>query len=162
MDVYRQASDGYERSKQDAEEISTVYTPKNCEACGGTGYRVRDKKKKVCSVCKGEGFTLAENVTRKVKGQAGDPQFLRIKIEVMRELNKMKGHYSDSGRLGSGNTFVNIKGDVDMELVSRMDEKTLIKAMELLDEIKENKPQEEEEPIDVEVKKIEGGDNTLS
>jgi len=89
--VVQKASVGYERSRQDVEEINTTYTPRECKECKGTGM-VGDTTE-WCLACKGEGKVMTEIMTRKVKGQAGDSSFLGRVNEAVREMCRLENHY---------------------------------------------------------------------
>lgn len=84
-----QASNAWERSKQNAEEISTEYIPKKCPECSGTGFEAGTEN--WCNNCKGKGEVLIEKVIRRIKGQVGDPQFLRLFKDLAETAAKWDG-----------------------------------------------------------------------
>ena len=88
----QQAIDAWERSKQNAEEISTVYTPRKCADCKGTG--IQDEiTGNWCLTCNGDGKVMTEVVTKKIRGQVGDAVQLRLFKECVVEAAKIEGSY---------------------------------------------------------------------
>jgi DnaJ-class molecular chaperone len=82
--------DSFERSRQNSEE--TIYAQRPCIGCRGTGSvpgETDDAPDETCPECKGQQFITVE--TRKVKGQAGDPAFLRMAKEAITEAAKIEG-----------------------------------------------------------------------
>lgn len=86
------AMTAFERSQQCTEEITTVYTPRTCPECKGKGMDPNNDEK-WCGNCRGKGKILVETVTRKVKGQPGDPAFLRVYKECMTESARIENMY---------------------------------------------------------------------
>lgn len=85
----REAMAAFERSQQNAEEITTIYTPQKCPDCNGSGFAADEIE--WCEMCKGTGKVTAEVVTRKVKGQAGDSSFLKAFNDSIKEIVKIEG-----------------------------------------------------------------------
>jgi len=86
--IARESINAFEKSQQNVEEISTVYTPKPCPDCKGTGFA---NEIDWCVACEGKGTVMTEVVTKKVKGQAGDSSFLRVFNECIKEIAKLEG-----------------------------------------------------------------------
>jgi len=82
----------YERSRQDAEEITTTYTPKPCYDCGGSGFK--EGTEDWCDTCQGTGKIQVENVTRKIKGQAGDASFMAEYRKCIEMIARLKGCFA--------------------------------------------------------------------
>jgi len=81
----------YERSKQDSEEVTTVYIPRQCPTCKGkTADPVTNQP---CDSCNGTGKIMTENVTRKIKGQPGDSTFLQVFKSCVIEAAKLENLY---------------------------------------------------------------------
>lgn len=78
----------WERSKKNQEEITTAYQPTQCKDCEGTGMA---SKELWCDACDGTGKVMSEIVTRRVKGQAGDPRFIQEFRNCMTEAVKLEG-----------------------------------------------------------------------
>lgn len=81
----------FERSRQDAETITTEYIPRKCPDCedGMVGANLDQW----CPRCKGEGQIIVEHISRKVTGQAGDSTFLANYRASIAEAAKMEGAY---------------------------------------------------------------------
>lgn len=75
------------RSRQDAERVTTSYTPRRCPECVGKG----EKEGVQCIACGGKGKVTVEVVTREVRGQAGDPSHMRNYIEAIGRCARMEG-----------------------------------------------------------------------
>jgi len=135
-DNYREASNAWQRSKKNKEEITTDYYKKTCKECKGTGMLEGDEESQEwCPVCQGDGFILQEKVTRKTTGQAGDPTFLRER----RELIKFRCFLLGIGApkepqepIVQNNTIVNL----NMSKVSR---EKVVQALRAIDQLKEEK-----------------------
>ena len=87
-DNIREASNAWERSKENKEEVRIEYQKRKCKDCNGTGMENDndDTNDSWCTTCNGNGYYTEELVTRKQVGQAGDPRFLAER----RECFKMK------------------------------------------------------------------------
>jgi len=132
MGVFANAVDSYQRSKKDSEEITTEYKPKSCEICKGTGM----KDGEWCDACDGDGTVLVEVVTRKIKGQAGDSSHLRIQLDVLREVNRIRGHYPKEYKDGVGNTNLFIQQNNNTIDLSGVPDKDVLRALEAVDSLK--------------------------
>ncbi len=84
--IKRLALESYSRSRKDKEQVVTRYEKEECEECGGTGRLPKCK----CIACEGIGYTLAEVVSRKVEGQAGDNAFLETARKVTMDICKLE------------------------------------------------------------------------
>ncbi len=94
--VLTQADEDHERSRQDDTTVRTTITPWSCGACRGTGFEAGTDG--WCPECGGEGEVTEEVTVTSVRGQAGDAQHLRVKLEAVRELNRMGGHTEKEGK----------------------------------------------------------------
>ena len=93
MDVITKAADSFERSKQNAEKVTTHTKKAVCSECRGQG-KVKSKgssKAVKCTECKGAGNIDITVETREIKGQAGDSSFLKVVRDCITEINKMEG-----------------------------------------------------------------------
>ena len=92
-DNVREATNAWERSKQNREEIRTEYLKKECKECKGTGMKDGDEDtEEWCWLCDGIGWTKEEVVTRKVSGQAGDQAFLKERRECIKTKMYLLGY----------------------------------------------------------------------
>jgi len=67
-----------------------------CETCNGLGRKeskIPGRGSKVCQICDGEGVVKKEVTTDKVKGQAGDPAFLNVIQNCLKEINRLEGNH---------------------------------------------------------------------
>jgi len=87
--VFALAIDGYQRSQQNVERVTTAYVPRQCPVCKGAEL----KSKKTCKACEGTGKVLEEHVTKQLTGQAGDSSFLNSATNALRQLAKLQGLY---------------------------------------------------------------------
>ena len=87
--VYSKAADGFERSRQDEEKIKISYERNKCPDCSGTG--LEEGSDEWCFSCDGEGVIVDEVITREIRGQAGDSAFLRVQLDCLKELARLKG-----------------------------------------------------------------------
>jgi len=85
--VFALAIDGYQRSQQNVERVTTAYVPRQCPVCKGAEL----KSKKTCKACDGTGKVLEEHVTKQLTGQAGDSSFLNTATNALRQLAKLQG-----------------------------------------------------------------------
>jgi len=134
LTVYSKAAASFERSRQDSEEYITQYRPDECPVCGGTGRRV--KTKKLCSKCEGEGRIFTEVTTKKVKGQAGDANFLRVQLDCLKEVNRIRGHYPKEYADGTNNRHLHIHQGPIIDL-SNVSDDVLLRALEAVDLLKQ-------------------------
>ncbi len=97
--TFQLATDGYMRSREDEVEVRTEYKKERCPDCRGTGFKSGNKGEGPwCEACEGKGKIDVETVTRRVKGKAGDPTFLRIRNDSVRSIAKLQGIYEDERR----------------------------------------------------------------
>ncbi len=82
------AVDGFLRSQQNETEIKTTIEPKPCLDCNGSG---NGGGGKACGRCDGEGVVQEETTIKRVRGQAGDPAFLREYREALIEVCRLEG-----------------------------------------------------------------------
>ncbi len=116
----RLALESFEVSKQQAEETTTQSIPRRCRDCKGAE-KVNGSRTK-CPACSGKGTVTVEVVTKRVKGQAGDPSFLKVYKDCMTEIARVKGLYPKEkpggpALFGNG-AKVAIVGGVDYSKVS--------------------------------------------
>lgn len=88
-DTMRRALESYEVSRRPEETINTQYVDVPCPKCEGTGKRGSGK----CKACDGVGYRTEEHVTRKVRGQAGDAAHLRVAVECIDKIARLRGLY---------------------------------------------------------------------
>lgn len=96
-----EAYQGYQISRQNAEEVHTAYERESCPECVARRIKEENTGKKpvkpsngsICGTCGGRGYQLVENITRRVKGQAGDAALLRIYLDSLKEIAKLQGLY---------------------------------------------------------------------
>jgi len=158
MTVFSKAADSFERSKKDATETSTQYKPKTCPACEGSG---RKGAKRLCRMCEGEGRIFAETTTKKVKGQSGDANFLRVQLDCLKEVNRIRGHYPKEYADGTNNRHLHIHQGPTIDL-SNVSDDVLLKALETVDllrnplttEVAETVKVSQQLAIDVESKEV--------
>ena len=124
--VYQQAIDSWERSKKNAEEITTSYDRVKCKLCDGTGFKPGTTV--WCDECEGEGISIIERVTRREKGQAGDPAILRVALDSMKEIGKIQGIKipDQSGVIPNvnqffGNNLIDLSGLSDDDLLDAVE-----------------------------------------
>ena len=92
-DNIREATNAWERSKQNKEEIRTEYLKKECKECKGIGMKDGNEDiEEWCEKCNGEGWHMEEVITRKISGQAGDPAFLKERRECIKTKMYLLGH----------------------------------------------------------------------
>lgn len=127
----------FERSRQDEEEVST--TSRNCPDCNGSG----EDENTQCPTCEGTGKQTVE--TRKIRGQAGDPAFLRVVKEAVVEITKLQGLYPRQqgsklqaviGKLNDDGTMRAMISTVYADAPADQ----IIRALAVLDEIRTDKP----------------------
>ena len=92
-DVQAKANLAWERSKENAEELRIQYVKVECRDCKGKG--MQEDGKTWCEMCEGKGKITEEIVSRKVVGQAGEPRFLSLVNECVKEISRLNGHYPD-------------------------------------------------------------------
>jgi hypothetical protein len=146
LQVYAKASDAFERSKKNNETITTSYTPRTCSACKGTGMLNGDPETgEWCNNCDGNGKVIIETVNRRVQGQAGDPNFLRIQCDCIKEINRIRGHYKEN------NTHLHIHQNNELNIdLTKVPDELLLQALNTIDTLKQQARQGQIETIDVE------------
>jgi len=95
MEDRYKASVEFERSKQSRVEITTTYGTRKCPDCDPPGFA---KDGTWCKTCNGEGELMTETEVRKVTGQCGDPQYLRVMTFCASEVAKIQGAYRKDDR----------------------------------------------------------------
>jgi len=95
-DVQAKANLAWERSKQNSEELRIQYVKVKCRDCKGTGMQEDGQTR--CETCEGSGRVTDEVVSRRVTGQAGEPRFLSLVNECVKEISRLNGHYPEKGR----------------------------------------------------------------
>jgi len=114
-DIRRESLKGWERSTEDdVEEISTTKQEK-CPSCKGKG---EDKEGNFCERCDGEGFLELKVKTKKVRGQAGNPSFIKEMREAVKLSSVLEGHsptkkveHSHSGQIAHAHAHIEISDD---------------------------------------------------
>lgn len=95
-EVYRLSGEGFRRSQQNKQEIKTEYRRVKCEDCKGTGWEGGEESSgEWCNTCDGDGERMIELVTTKETGQAGDPAFLRVGVDAIREVARLRALYPE-------------------------------------------------------------------
>lgn len=87
--VVQVANDCFLRSTEPAVQQTTKREEIPCTTCRGWG-RV---KLEPCTVCEGKGTVVEEVTTEKVAAGHGDPQFLAIAKDCIREIARLEGLY---------------------------------------------------------------------
>lgn len=130
--VYQKATKAFERSQQEAEKIRTEYVKRRCPDCNGTGMEGGDEdSEEWCERCEGGGIVVDEVVTREVRGQSGDANFLRVQIDCLKELSKLKGVYPITKREEKGIVNMNVIQIPGVDL-SQVPSEKLLEAMKVL------------------------------
>ena len=88
-EVYAQAMQGHEKSKEDVEEIRIRYEKRKCGPCEGK------EGNDGCGKCGGRGFWHEEVVTKKTTGQAGSSAFLAVAKSALVEICRLRQHYPE-------------------------------------------------------------------
>ena len=79
------ALQGFARSQENEETVSTQHKQVSCKNCNGTG---ADGE---CEVCEGVGHSIQETQMRTVKGKAGDSSFLQVARQCFSDISKLEG-----------------------------------------------------------------------
>jgi len=138
--VLQKAHQAFECSRKDVEEFSTEESV--CRACNGRK-QFKDETSASgfsdCKSCNGVGRIITEKVT--VKKKVGDPAFLALAKEVVKELAKIDGIVQDK-KVTVNNTMITqsmqLGGEVEQsvrELYVEAPIETLMKAKLLLEEL---------------------------
>jgi len=147
----------FEKSKEDSEEIVTV--KKKCTNCYGLG-KVEDKPGIFdrCGTCKGKRI-ISNDETIRVKGQTGDPAYLRVIKECQTEIARIEGLYPrnvTSRKLELEAEMVGGKIHAKVsELYIEADGDLIIRCVATLDELKESIKSGSAKVIEAEHKRIE-------
>ena len=80
----------FERSRNDAEEITTTTRMEACPRCNGRGETTDHDE---CPHCKGKGEKEMEVTTRKIKGNPGDAAFINTYRDCVKESAKLEALY---------------------------------------------------------------------
>jgi hypothetical protein len=138
--VLQKAHSAFERSCKDVEEFSTKQSV--CRACNGRKQFKDDTTASGysdCKSCNGVGMIITEEVT--IRKKVGDPAFLHLAKEVVKELAKIDGIITEK-KVTVNNTLVHqsmtLGGEVEQsvrELYSEAPIETLMKAKLLLEEL---------------------------
>jgi len=124
--VFQRAVASFEESQKDSEKVRTTYEVIDCPSCRG--------KDDWCELCNGKGKITERLVMKEVKGQAGDPTFLKVQHDCLKEMGRLKGLYPIGKREGDGTSVVGVQinmqsGGVDLSEVSN---DQLLEAMKVL------------------------------
>lgn len=95
-DVQAKAVLAWERSKQNSEELRIQYVKADCKACKGTG--MEEDGTTWCEACEGKTKVTEEVISRRVSGQVGDPRFLSLVQDCVREISRLNDHYPRRGK----------------------------------------------------------------
>ncbi len=95
--------------------------------------------------CDGEGKVVNEVVVREIRGQPGDPAFLKIQLDCIREITRLKGLYP-VGKEGKSQLQINIGTEIPRVDLSKVPKDNLLEVMRLL----QAGQQEQTDVIDVE------------
>lgn len=138
--VLQKAHSAFERSCKDVEEFTTKQSV--CRACNGRRQFKDDTTASGysdCKSCNGVGMIVTEEVT--IRKKVGDPAFLHLAKEVVKELAKIDGIVTEK-KVTVNNTLVhqsmNLGGEVEQsvrELYTEAPIETLMKAKLLLEEL---------------------------
>lgn len=131
MATYAQAEESYQLSKQNAVETHTAYAWVKCKSCKGSGWEggrapKRDEDGDWCEACEGSGKVMEEQVTTRVKGQAGDSAHLAVKLAAIKEWNKLHGNYPAKPKeeldvnVRAGMDLSGVPGDMLLQAMSAM------------------------------------------
>jgi hypothetical protein len=132
--LLREARNGFDRSRMDAEEIQYREQQQQCVACRGTGKKGADlESDEWCDTCEGEGEVRVGVTTTLRRGQPGDPRFLKVAHGCLAEINRLNGIYKQ--KVVMSNQFT-IGGDVIHAQLGSASEAYLKAPMETLIEVK--------------------------
>jgi len=140
--ILANAVSGYQRSRQDAEEITIAYERRKCRSCNGTGWQdANEESGEWCENCNGDGERVVEVMTRRVKGQAGDSSFLRTQLEVVKEINRINGNYPERTKKVE---HKHVHAQIDL---SRASSEDLLAAMEIVDVLRRSEVKQIESEV---------------
>ena len=137
LTVFSTAHRSFLRSQQNAEQLTTVSKRFRCARCGGLGKTLKTsdngrKQKVTCPRCKGTGKVRVDTVTKVIKGQSGDASFLRVQVDCVREINRIRGLLAKEKREGSKHLHIHQQAKTDL---SKVPDDVLIKALETIDQL---------------------------
>ena len=93
--IVRLAVEGYYRSMEPEEEVTTTKSTFVCSYCRGSGYRTEDNERVTCPKCDGEGMVTETKVSTRLrggrKGTKGDSSFLTAAGKAFQEIAKIEG-----------------------------------------------------------------------
>ena len=150
----------WERSKQNAEEITTEYIPRACPDCkGNPGMKDGvEGATEWCMTCDGNGKILTERMTKRVKGKSGDPAHMANYQSAIREIAKIEGHYPTVLRPKKlvNNQELHIHQGIDL---SKAPPELILRAREAMLQLQQSVTDGlvEEDVLDVESKEPEAG-----
>jgi hypothetical protein len=148
VSTYACAVDSYEKSKLDAETITTSTSVRTCMVCRGTGIRKDDP----CDVCNGDGSVSYTETRKTIRGQSGDPNHLRVQVDVLKEINRIRGHHQHDKQ--TVNVFAQAENVIVGIDLSKADDDSMLDALEAFDRLTQAVPRQETPALPVE--SIEG------
>ena len=155
-DNIREATIGWEASKQSRQEIRTEYQKRNCKDCKGTGMSGgNEDSDKWCDTCNGDGTYTEEVVTTKVVGQAGDSNFLKERRENNRFRAQILGLFPEKEKRKNGDSR-DIHFHDHVVNVDNVDPEEVLEAMIALAKVRKSIVNSKV----IDIKMIEGDDNS--
>lgn len=148
------AFNGFDRSRKSKEEISLV--EEICPRCDGKGSYTRNELTEPCMVCSETGRVVKEKIS--VKQSPGDPAFLKIAIETIREIGKIEGVYPvrENNKLLLSATKVN--GEVRERIAaiySDVPDDLLAEALATIDRVEEATKSKRKKTIEAESRRVD-------
>lgn len=147
-DVIQKCQAGFERSKKEKVKIRTEYQREKCKYCKGNGIVKEDDFEEECDNCEGNGFVTVEIVTEERTGQAGDPRFLNLIKDCVKEQCKLAGIYPKNGE---GININMIAPSVDLSKIS--DDDVLDALSKIQSKVLPNSSNDDEDILDVDFDK---------
>jgi hypothetical protein len=132
LNVFATAVDGYERSKEESITVTTSTQSAKCRECKGTG-SVDDGQ---CIFCEGSGVIESTETKRRIQGQAGDPNMLRVQVDCVKEINRIRGHGKEDKR--TVNVFATAEKVMASVDLSRINEGDMLDALDVMDRLTGN------------------------
>lgn len=86
--VLTKAVESFERSTEDKEKIVVHKVNKKCTVCNGRGI---NKKEEGCEACEAKGRITVVSETVESTGQAGDPSFLNVVRNCVKDIAQLEG-----------------------------------------------------------------------
>jgi hypothetical protein len=112
------ATNAFEQSQTAKITETTQYIPVKCKACKGVG----------CDLCT-NGTIMKEKKTKSVTGSPGDPSFLKLRNDALKEIAKLQGLYPDKN--------INIRGTIQqtvtLEKLEKLPTEELLRLQEEID-----------------------------